>query len=60
MCNVSVFSRGKESRELTLVLAKLKEITYVISRFTLIRYLILLKMKSYYSPPNNTKYLVPS
>ena len=34
--------------------------TYVISLFTPIRYLILLQMASYFSEPNNVKYLFPS
>ena len=37
-----------------------KKKTYVIPLFTPTRYLILLYMESYFSAPNNTKYLVSS
>ena len=33
---------------------------YVMRFFTPLKYLILLQIKSYFSAPNNTRYLVPS
>ena len=57
---VNAFSSGKESYKSTLIFAKKKKKTYAIPLFAPVRYLILLYMESYFSVPNNTKYIVPS
>ena len=51
---VSVFSIGKELYESILILTKLWLILSVISLFSLIRYLIILEIASYYLRPNNS------
>ena len=59
-CQVNDFSRGKESYESILILAKVWEITHEIPLFWLIKYLILLWMASDFSGLDSNEYIVSS
>ena len=58
--NATLFLETKDHKNQLQAFLNSDKKTYVISLFTPIRYLILLQMASYFSEPNNVKYLFPS